>query len=263
MNRRLLIIIAGLAVVAAAIVTFSLQRPHPQPREAASTPAPSPSRVAPAPPNTEAPPAPLPAPRAARREPARKAAPSSPAGTPAPVEAAPTAGTLRIDSDVPGAQVFIDREYIGATPVTAPNVKPGTHRLNVSAQGYEGIADTIEVAPGPRDIVVRLKDVRLDAAIDVVHKHRIGSCKGRLIATPRGLRYETANKDDAFSTALLDLGTFQVDYLEKNLRVSPRSGKRYDFTDPEGNADRLFVFHRDVEKARERLKKGDSPGSKN
>jgi hypothetical protein len=172
-------------------------------------------------------------------------------------------GTLHIDSDVPGAQVFIDREYIGATPVTAPNVKPGSHRLNVSAQGYEGVADTIEVAPGPRDIVVRLKDVRLDAAIDVVHKHRMGSCKGRLIATPRGLRYETANKDDAFSTALLDLGTFQVDYLEKNLRVSPRSGKRYDFTDPEGNADRLFVFHRDVEKARERLKKGDSPGSKN
>ena len=203
---------------------------------------------------------PPPAPRTARREPARKPAPSPPAGTPAPVEAAPTAGTLRIDIDVPGAQVFIDREYIGATPVTAPNVKPGAHRLNVSAQGYEGIADTIEVAPGPREIVVRLKDVRLDAAIDVVHKHRIGSCKGRLIATPRGLRYETANKDDAFSAALLDLGTFQVDYLEKNLRVSPRSGKRYDFTDPEGNADRLFVFHRDVEKARERLKKGDSPG---
>ena len=260
MNRRLLIIIAGLAVVAAAIVTFSLQRPHPQPREAASTPAPSPSRVAPTPPNTEAPPAPPPAPRAARREPARKPAPSSPAGTPAPVEAAPTVGTLHIDSDVPGAQVFIDREYIGATPVTAPNVKPGSHRLNVSAQGYEGVADTIEVAPGPRDIVVRLKDVRLDAAIDVVHKHRMGSCKGRLIATPRGLRYETAHKDDAFSAALLDLGTFQVDYLEKNLRVSPRNGKRYDFTDPEGNADRLFVFHRDVEKARERLKKGDSPG---
>ena len=118
--------------------------------------------------------------------------------------------------------------------------------------------------------MVRLKDVRLDAAIDVVHKHRIGSCKGRLIATPRGLRYETANKDDAFSSALPDLGTFQVDYLEKNLRVglrkgkrydfTLRKGKRYDFTDPEGNADRLFVFHRDVEKARERLKKGDSPG---
>ena len=51
---------------------------------------------------------------------------------------------------------------------------------------------------------------------------------------------------------------FQVDYLSKNLRVQPRKGKRYDFTDPDGNADRLFVFHRDVDRARERLKKGES-----
>jgi len=28
---------------------------------------------------------------------------------------------------------------------------------------------------------------------------------------------------------------------------------------PEGNADHLFVFHRDVDKARDRLKKGDRP----
>jgi hypothetical protein len=44
--------------------------------------------------------------------------------------------------------------------------------------------------------------------------------------------------------------------------VAARSGKRYDFTDPDGNADRLFVFHRDVEKARQRLKNGDSPAGR-
>ena len=158
--------------------------------------------------------------------------------------------------------MFIDRQFIGVTPITASDVKPGSHRLNVSAQGYEGVADTIEVAPGPRNIQIRLKDVRLDVKIDVVHKHRIGSCKGRLVATPQGLRYETSNKDDAFSVALLDLGTFQIDYLEKNLRVAARSGKRYDFTDPDGNADRLFVFHRDVDKARERLRSGDPPAAR-
>jgi hypothetical protein len=42
--------------------------------------------------------------------------------------------------------------------------------------------------------------------------------------------------------------------LNKNLRIQLRKGKRYDFTDPEGNADRLFVFHRDVERARERIR---------
>lgn len=164
---------------------------------------------------------------------------------------------LRIDSDVPGAQVFIDRVFIGATPVTAPNVKPGTHRLNVSAPGYEGVAETIDVVPGPRDVLIKLKDVRLDAKIEVVHGHRIGSCRGELIATPQGLRYETADKNDGFAATLQDLETFQVDYLEKRLRVKLQKGKAYVFTDPDGNADRLFVFHRDVEKARDRLKKGE------
>jgi hypothetical protein len=95
--------------------------------------------------------------------------------------------------------------------------------------------------------------VRLDASVNVIHKHRFGSCRGRLVATPQGLRYETTDKDDAFTVSLSDLDRFQVDYLNKNLRVELRKGKRYDFTDPEGDADRLFVFHRDVDKARQRL----------
>jgi hypothetical protein len=44
-----------------------------------------------------------------------------------------------------------------------------------------------------------------------------------------------------------------VDYQDKNLRIKLRKGKQFNFTDPDGNADRLFVFHRDVEKARQRL----------
>ncbi len=59
----------------------------------------------------------------------------------------------------------------------------------------------------------------------------------------------------------MDLDEFEVDYLKKNLRIKLKQGKTYDFTDPEGNADHLFVFHRDVAKARERLKKGDTPAS--
>jgi len=171
-------------------------------------------------------------------------------------------GTLSIDSDVPGAQVFIDRVFIGATPVIAPNVKPGTHRLNVSAPGYEGVVETVDIVPGPRDIVIKLKDVRLDATIAVLHRHRIGSCRGQLIATPQGLRYQTADKDDGFSVPLQDLDSFQVDYLAKQLKLKLQKGKQYEFTDPDGNADRLFVFHRDVEKARERLRKGDPPASR-
>ncbi|MBI2189618.1 MAG: PEGA domain-containing protein, partial [Acidobacteria bacterium] len=204
-----------------------------------------------------------PEPRAgAAREPVAPAEPAEPAAAaPAAEPAPPTTGLLRIEADVPGAQVFIDRQFIGAAPVTAENITPGTHQLNVSAEGYEGIAMPIDVTAGRREITVRFRDVRLNASIDVVHRHGVGSCRGRLVATPAGIRYETSNRDDAFSTGLLDLETFQVDYLAKNLRVKLPRGRQFNFTDPDGNADRLFVFHRDVERARERLRQGDAPAS--
>jgi hypothetical protein len=178
---------------------------------------------------------------------------SRPASAAPSAEASPTGGLLHIDSDVPGAQVFIDRQYVGVTPLTAPNVSAGTHQVNVSAPGYSGIAQSVDVEPGPRDILFRFKEVRLDEAIDVVHKHRIGSCKGRLTATPQGLRYDTTDENDAFTIPLTGLERFDVDYLAKALHVKLAGGKQYDFTDPEGSADRLFVFHRDVDAARKKL----------
>jgi hypothetical protein len=199
----------------------------------------------------------LPAPRTAAPRAARKpaAAPEAPAAA-APV--APELGTLRIATDVAGASVFIDRQFIGTAPVTAEHVKPGTHQLNVTAEGFDGIARSIDVEPGPRDLTIRFKEVRLNAALAVVHKHRIGSCAGQLVATAQGLRYETSDKDDRFEVPLKDLETFAVDYQDKNLKVKVRKGKQYNFTDPDGNADRLFVFQRDVDKVRQRLAKGDT-----
>ena len=179
------------------------------------------------------------------------------AEAPAPVGTALELGTLRIEADVPNAQVFLDRQFIGNAPVTAEKVKPGTHTLNVSAEGFEGIVQTIDVEPGPRDVAVRFKEVRLNSTLAVIHKHRMGSCKGQLVATPQGIRYDTDDKDDRFSAGLGDLEQFAVDYLDKNLKIKVRKGKQYNFTDPDGNADRLFVFQRDVDK-RQRLAKGEA-----
>ena len=258
MNRTVAVIAlvaAGLAGTAVAIVLM-MDEPEPEAPAAVSAPVTAPA------------PRPAPATPAAEPEPARRrAAPGPEAAAPvaeAPppvVETAPTAGLLRIDSDVPGAQVFIDRQFVGAAPAVAENVAPGTHQLNVSAPGFDSVATSIEVTPGEKEIVVKLREVRLDLSAAVVHKHGVGSCSGRLVATPQGIRYETSNRGDAFTASLVDLETFQVDYLEKNLRVKLPKGRQFNFTDPEGNADRLFVFHRDVEKARERLKKGDPPAT--
>ena len=247
------------AVVVIGAIVMLVGRRAAAPAEAPVAEAPAAAPATPsAAPEPEAPsPSAAPRPRMSRTE---AAAPAAPEAAPA-VEAVPDAGTLRIDSDVPGAQVFIDRQFIGTTPVTAANVKPGTHQLNVSAEGFDGVARSIEVEPGTRDLVIRFKEVRLDARLPVVHKHRIGSCRGELVATPQGLQYATDDKDDRFSVPLADLEQFAVDYQEKNLKVKVRRGKQYNFTDPDGSADKLFVFHRDVDKARQRLASGDRPAS--
>lgn len=251
MNRQLAIFLVVIIVVGGGIGVFLISRPKPEP-------APAPVSAAPAP--TVAPPsAPAPAPVDTPRPTRRAAAPAPVAAPPPPTEAPPPADlvTLHIDSDVPGAQVFIDRQFVGAAPVTTSEVKPGTHQINVSAPGYDGYAQSIDVSPGPRDIMVRFKEVRLDMKAEVIHKHGIGSCRGTLVATAQGLRYDTTNKGDAFTVPLANLEVFQIDYLEKNLKVKVKAGKQYNFTDPEGNADHLFVFQRDVDKARQRLLKGD------
>ena len=105
---------------------------------------------------------------------------------------------------------------------------------------------------------MRFKEVRLDASVAVAHRHGMGGgCQGTLRATIDGLTYDTGNKGDAFTLRFDQLETFEVDYLEKNLRVKQRGGRTWNFTDRQAeNADRLFVFHRDVEAARDKLAKG-------
>ena len=255
-NRPIVIAVFVILLVVSSVGFYVISRPEPAPvrTPAASTPAPV---VAPPPPPVAVPPA-IEQPRPTRRA----AAPGVTTAPPA-VEAPPPADlvTLRIESDVAGAQVFIDRQFIGAAPVTTTDVKPGTHQINVSATGYDQYAQSIDLTPGSRDVTVRFKEVRLDAKADVVHKHGVGSCRGTLVATPQGLRYDTTNKGDAFTVPLTNLEVFQVDYLEKNLKVKIKGGKQYNFTDPMGNADNLFVFQRDVDKARQRLLKGDQPAT--
>jgi hypothetical protein len=191
-NPRVLVIAIVGFVMTGALLVFYLTRPEPE----SPVPAARVERSAPPPAVVERKPetSPSEAGRPVGRRPAAKPeAGGAPPPASEPVAATPKAATLRIDSDVPGAQVFIDRVFVGAAPVTATNIAPGTHRLNVSAPGYDGVAETVEVTAGPRDILVKLKEVRLDAALAVVHKHRMGSCRGQLIATPQGIRYETTD----------------------------------------------------------------------
>ena len=109
----------------------------------------------------------------------------------------------------------------------------GSHRINVSAEGYDMYGETIELAAAPRDVMVRFKEVRLDERLDVVHKHGVGSCRGRLLATTAGLRYEADKAGDSFEAAFASLEPLQLDYLGGNLRVKQRGGRTYELHRPE------------------------------
>ncbi len=252
-GRRLVVIVGALAVLVAAAAWLLPMLWEGKPAERApsaeaprsSVPAPAPAAAVPEPP--------APAADAARDKPRPRRKAEAPAPAAAPEPSAPTTGELHIDADVPAAMVFIDRQFIGNTPVTAKNLAPGRHQLNLTADGFDGYSAGIEVAAGPADVMVKFKEVRLDASVDVVHKHGIGSCEGRLVADPQGIRYETSNKDDAFTMKFADVEAFEVDYLKKNLRIKQRGGKQFNFTTKAANADPLFVFHRDVDKVRRQV----------
>lgn len=265
MNTTVLMRVVGVLVIAGApLFTIACSSPEPA-KSADSRPVEAPRPVAPRPvaaakpePRSESAPAPEPRRRAAAPKPEPAPAPS-----PAPAAPDPDLVTLHVESDVPDAQVFVDRTFVGKAPLTTTDVKAGAHKINVSAPGFEGVARDVTLNAGANDVTIKLREVRLNTSLDVIHKHRMGSCKGRLVATPQGLRYETIDKDDAFRSGLMELETFEIDYLDKNLKVKLKGGKQFNFTDPEGKADNLFVFHRDVEKARDRIKKGDTPASQN
>lgn len=236
-NRVFIVILGGLVAVGLAGALFLVLRAPEAPAESVAV------MAGPAPVTK---PTPTPRPTAA-------ASPGAPRPVEPTPEATPTTGTLLIQSDVPDTSVFVDRVFLGTAPVTAANLTPGPHRVNLSAAGHEGYAETIDVAPGTRTLSVKFKEVKLDASIPVVHKHGVGSCSGTLRATPQGLTYDTSDASDAFTTPLTSLETFSVDYLEKNLRLKIRGGKTYNFTDPDGKADRLYLFHQEVDKVRKRL----------
>ena len=248
------LVIVGAAAVGVYVLRPSFAPPPPEPdarSDAAARPvaAPAPADVAPPPPRPRPAPEPEPAPEPAETEPA-------PAR---PTSAAPDPVRLRVTADVETADVFIDRQFVGRTPFESSDVEPGRRRINVSATGYETQLEEVEIeADNLTEVDVRFQVVRLDARVSVVHKHRFGDCEGVLVANLDGIRFET-DDDDAFTLAFSELEQFEVDYLEHNLRITQRDGRTYNFTDRADNADVLFVFHREVTEARERLARGLTP----
>jgi hypothetical protein len=159
---------------------------------------------------------------------------------------------LHVEADVEDASVFVDRRFVGKAPLDIRDIEPGPRRVQVAAEGYETLTEEVEIGGSPVHVVARLKEVRLDESLDVVHRHGAGSCRGRLRATTAGLSFEAQSGKDSFSVPFSELGRLEVDYLKKNLRLAV-GGRTYNFTVDAPNADPLLVFQRKVDAARNRL----------
>jgi TonB family protein len=78
------------------------------------------------------------------------------------VRAAPATGTADILSTPFGATVFVNGAPVGQTPILQHRLKPGTHRVEVTKDGYEPFAGSLSVEAG--------KKARFDAQLRAVAK---------------------------------------------------------------------------------------------
>ena len=59
-------------------------------------------------------------------------------------------GSLLINTDPPGANIFIDEKSVGVSPYDGRNLSPGTHRVRVIKEGYDNWEQYIDVEAGRR-----------------------------------------------------------------------------------------------------------------
>lgn len=161
-------------------------------------------------------------------------------------------GSIVVEADIPGAMVFLDRNFKGNTPVTIPDLRPGDYRLTVSAEGHEVQNRSVTVGRQPLEVRFDLVEeaATLEAHVELVHKHRFGSCAGVLHAGADGFDYRTDHRD-AFRLPFAQVEEFELDYVENNLRLKVLRGRTYNFESPDGDLDALFLFHQKVTAYRE------------
>jgi PEGA domain-containing protein len=59
-------------------------------------------------------------------------------------------GSLSVDSHPAGAQVYIDGQLVGKTPVSLPQIQAGTHVIRLELDAYRGWSSSVRVVRGGR-----------------------------------------------------------------------------------------------------------------
>jgi PEGA domain-containing protein len=118
--------------------------------------------------------------------------------------AAATAGKLRVKTDTPGAQVFVDGNEVGVTPLTT-SVPSGRHSIVLSKGGYLDHAQDLDVPEGKTTttfvVMKRIESPLPNLPIERRARHLHGgggSCDGALKISVDRLSYKADAGKDAF-----------------------------------------------------------------
>jgi hypothetical protein len=70
--------------------------------------------------------------------------------TSAPAATADAIGALQITSRPVGAQVFVDDNLVGTTPLLVPNVSTGPHHVRIESPGHQSWSTAVQIERGKR-----------------------------------------------------------------------------------------------------------------
>jgi hypothetical protein len=151
----------------------------------------------------------------------------------------------RVDAALVGIAVVLAAVwYVLRVAPSGPDAAPATAAARVVASA----APSPAAAPGPSPSAGApggpMAMPGIVSALEVVHKHKLGSCRGRLTATATSLRYEPAHPGDGFDAARTTVQRLEADVRKKILVLKLRSGRTYNFSDPGGRAEPLLAFQK-------------------
>jgi PKD repeat protein len=85
------------------------------------------------------------------------------------VAATETSGSLAVISNPPGAEIFIDGDFKGVSPVTITGLSPGTHRILLTLEEYSNATTNLTISAGQtQKHSAELKKISRPSAIDLL-----------------------------------------------------------------------------------------------
>ncbi|HEX7401771.1 MAG TPA: PEGA domain-containing protein [candidate division Zixibacteria bacterium] len=111
----------------------------------------------------------------------------------APAKLIPVYGSLRVNSEPSGADVYVDGKLLGKTPLMVNEISASEHQLSIAKLDRETIKRAIEVKRGETlevSVVLREEQASITLFVSARHPFPVG------LTTPRGYLSLSANDED-------------------------------------------------------------------